>query len=77
MAIFGSFLFLFPMFHSFGCLPLFSASILGTWHYVYHLLMVVKIDYWMLLELDTQVWKKSGSGPKNGQQYGASFVEEK
>ena len=61
----------------FGCLSLFSANILVTLHYVYHLLMMVKIDYWMLLELDTQVWKKSGSGPKNGQQYGASFVEEK
>ena len=77
MAIFSLFLFLFPMLRFFGCLSLFSANILGTLHYVYHLLMMVKIDYWMLLELDTQVRKKSGSGPKNGQQYGASFVEEK
>ena len=65
------------MLRFFGCLSLFSANIFGTLHYVYHLLMMVKIDYWMLLELDTQVQKKSGSGPKNGQQYGASFVEEK
>ena len=77
MAIFDSFLFLFSMFHSFGHLSLFSVSILGTGHYAYHLLMMVKIDYCMLLELNIQVWKKSGSGPKNGEQYVTSFVEEK
>ena len=42
----------------FGCLPLFSMNILGAWHYVYHQLMMLKIGFSMLLELDTQVWKK-------------------
>ena len=33
-------------------------SILGAWHYVYHQLMMLKIGFSMLLDLDTQVWKK-------------------
>ncbi|KAL6342851.1 hypothetical protein AAG906_016870 [Vitis piasezkii] len=40
-----------------GCLPLFSVSIFGAWHYMYHHLMMLKIGFRMLLELDTQVWK--------------------
>ncbi|KAJ9678665.1 hypothetical protein PVL29_020753 [Vitis rotundifolia] len=72
----GSFLFPFPMLCSLGCLPLFSVSILGVWHYMYDQLIMLKIGFWMLLELDTQVWKKSSLGPKNGEQYGVPFMEE-
>ena len=72
----GFVLFLFPMLCFLHCLPLFSVSIFGAWHYMYHHLMMLKIGFGMLLELDTQVWKKSGSGPRNGEQYRAPFVEE-
>ena len=47
-----------------SCLPLFSVSVLGAWHYVYHQLMMLKFDLWMLLELDTQAWKRVVQVPR-------------
>lgn len=48
----------------FCCVPLFSVNILGTRHYAYHPMMMIKINYCTLLELGVQVWKK------NGERYG-------